>query len=458
MSRRVTGVALAVLVTAAIWGVLAYLSRIPELWAIEATRYWFGWAIVETAVAVCVVIVALAREPKMAAFRCIMVVGLVVVAVGMAEAGALLKLFHWQLIFEKVTGEETRFGWEYEADPERGWRRHANLRFTTPSLSDLEAGWSLPPERRETLTFTYDGWGYRNPTTVNQADVVLIGDSYVEGANIDDGQTVARRLEARIGRPVESMGVAGYGALQELTVLEQDAKKLDPKVVVWFFFEGNDLYDDIQIEAMRLAKLDYKDKSREGMAHYHKWDQRSFVIYALRHLRRALDPVFPNHAPYYGFMTTPGHKGEAALFADYAAFPWTDYIETRWAQAAGTLRLAATMSRERGVKLLFAFLPIKERVYWPYVEIPEGNPARGWSFWPIRDKFNAFCQAASLPCLDLTPVFQKDLEAGNIPYLRTDTHWSAHGHDLVAETLRTEFDKRGWLSLTAPVGGKAIKP
>jgi hypothetical protein len=165
----------------------------------------------------------------------------------------------------------------------------------------------------------------------------------------------------------------------------------------------------------------------------------------LRHLRRALDPVFPNHAPYYGFLTTPGHKGETVLFADYAAFPWTDYIETRWARAADTLRTAAAMSRERGVKLLFVFLPIKERVYRPYVEIPAGNPARGWNFWPIRDRFDAFCRAESLPCLDLTPVFQNDLAAGNIPYLPTDTHWSAHGHDLVAETLRAEFDRRGWL-------------
>ena len=50
-----------------------------------------------------------------------------------------------------------------------------------------------------------------------------------------------------------NLGVAGYGAAQELIVLNRDALPLQPRVVAWFFFEGNDLYNDYQFESVMGA-------------------------------------------------------------------------------------------------------------------------------------------------------------------------------------------------------------
>ena len=55
------------------------------------------------------------------------------------------------------------------------------------------------------------------------------------------------RLQELTGRPVANLGVAGYGTLQELKVLEKYALPLEPRLVAWFFFEGNDLDDDQQV-------------------------------------------------------------------------------------------------------------------------------------------------------------------------------------------------------------------
>ena len=177
------------------------------------------------------------------------------------------------------------------------------------------------------LTFTYDAYGYRNPRTVPRADVVLIGDSYVEGFNANDDEVVARKLEERLGRPVESMGVSGYGTLQNLIVLDKDAPKLDPKVAVFFFFEGNDLYDDFRIEeTWNYWDPDYSSSSL-GMAKFHTWKQRSFVRNFLGYAMRWLDPIVPNHAPYAAPIASGPRKGETVLFASYAAIPWSEWID-----------------------------------------------------------------------------------------------------------------------------------
>jgi hypothetical protein len=445
MSKRTGWVVMALLVTVLFWAAVGYLSRQPTLWAIQTTRCLFGWMLLETGLALSIVVMACARQQKVAAFCCVIVGCTLSAAVGLAEAFAAFRLLHWRLVIEQLVGAPAPFTWQYQIDPALGWRRPPNERWSSPSLSDMEMGWSMRPARHETLTFTYDRWGYRNLQTVLQADVVLLGDSYIEGANVNDDEIVARRLEARLGRPVENMGVSGYGTMQALVVLDKEARRLDPKVVVWFFFEGNDLYDDEVFEKYMMTHPSATGRSREGMAKYDTWGDRSFVINALHHLRRWSEPVFPNQPWYCGFMTLPQHKGERVLFSGYTRYPWDDRIAARWTKAMDTLRQGMEISRERGLHLVLGFVPIKERVYWRYIELPAASPMRSWTLWPSRERFADFCHANNVPCVDLTPVFEHDLEAGNLPYLPTDSHWSAHGHDLVAARVHAEIEARGWL-------------
>jgi hypothetical protein len=70
---------------------------------------------------------------------------------------------------------------------------------------------------------------------------------------VSDEHVVSRWLERRLGQPVANLGVAGYGTAQELIVLKTEAMLLEPQVVIWFFFEGNDLYNDEEFENALIA-------------------------------------------------------------------------------------------------------------------------------------------------------------------------------------------------------------
>jgi len=429
------------------WGAMGVLSRRPDLSSILAARALFAWMFPATFFAVCGLTVALAHRPRLAAFRSLMAAVPVVAGLALLEVPAALKLVHWRVICARWLACDTPYNLTYQFDPELGMRRPAHARWSERALSDVEVGWSLPPARRATLAFSYDALGFRNPARLQQADVALVGDSYVEGAYNDDADVVARRLEARLGRPVASLAVAGFGTMQELVVIDRIAPRFAPKVVVWFFFEGNDLYDDREFEAvMKLSPaVMAKGTGAEGMRAFHGWEVRSFSLNALALLRRWADPVFPNQAPYVARLASPERPGEFVLFADYARWPWTEAVAARWTKAQEIFRQGLALARQRGVHLLLAFIPIKFRVYRPYVELPPGSPMQSWTVWPIRESFADFCRAEAVVCLDLTVALQRALDAGGQPYALTDTHWSAEGHDIVAHAVQEKIDERGWL-------------
>jgi hypothetical protein len=306
----------------------------------------------------------------------------------------------------------------------------------------------MPPSLQQPITFTYDQWGYRNLSDHEQVDVIMIGDSYIEGWYVSDDETAAHILQASMQRPVANLGVAGYGTLQTAIVLRKEAPRLKPRVAVWSFFEGNDLYDDETFESAMLAPpVDdpEADTHPEGFIRGKGWKNRSFTRHALRRLRRWAEPIIPNRTPYVGYLKQPGYERQAVYFADYAGVPWSDWIDGRWQQARATFEEAAAYADEQNIKLIFMYVPIKYRVYHPFIEIDPDSPINDWGLWQLLPRlFLEFCRNTNVACIDLTEMFQTAVRDGEMPYALTDTHWGIAGHRLVAERLETELQQRGW--------------
>jgi hypothetical protein len=198
-------------------------------------------------------LISLAPRRRRRLFQGLTCTFMLFVILGILELPALLKLVHWRLLIQQATGDMQHLTWAYRPDRELGFRRRPYDRWVGRPTSDVESGWMMLPSLQEPLVFTYDQWGYRNPAGLEKAAAILIGDSYVEGAYVSDDQTVARRLQIYLERPVANLGVAGYGPMQELRVLKRDGLRYQPKTVIWFFFEGNDLYDDHGFDNTLLA-------------------------------------------------------------------------------------------------------------------------------------------------------------------------------------------------------------
>jgi SGNH hydrolase-like domain, acetyltransferase AlgX len=368
----------------------------------------------------------LSSSPRLMFMRALATTLIVMTSLLTLEVPAMLMVVDWAAVMRKLSGEGPNYSTAFVPDQDLAFRRIPNLHWSARPASDIEEAYWLPRTLATPITFTYDRWGYRNTTEMERASIVLIGDSYVEGWYVSDEQTVASRLAHRLGQRVANLGVAGYGAMQELRVLKGDALARKPKVIAWFFFEGNDLYDDEAFERFLAGAWSWEST----------WQHRSFTNNAFRWIRRWSHFIVPNRAPFWVLL--PGQSGSSKqiYFFRYGGVSWTEYEESRWEKAKETFREGIEVARSNGAEVILVYVPIKFRVYREFIRIPPHSPLRRWGVWKsLPQKFTEFCRSVPVPCVDLTARLQQAVREGVDAYALTDTHWSSEGHAVVAAEL-----------------------
>ena len=76
----------------------------------------------------------------------------------------------------------------------------------------------------------------------------MVGDSFTHGSCVSRDQNMATFLGTQFGGVI-NVGVGGFGPMLELAALSEYLRPLRPPAVLWIFFEGNDLTEDLPIES-----------------------------------------------------------------------------------------------------------------------------------------------------------------------------------------------------------------
>ena len=274
------------------------------------------------------------------------------------------------------------------------------------------------------------------PVDLTRADIALVGDSYIEGAYVSDQETAAVRLQEQLGQPVANLGVSGYGSLQELKVIEKHAVPLGPKMVAWFFFEGNDLDDDQDVRERdglrtgrpRTARHAQSPRRRNG-------GSRRAIVHEQRvHAAQAMvgSPGAQQHRQLRLVSRSRWHLTPHVLLRllRHAHARLLRAATIRDDQAA--FRRGAEICRQHGIRLVAVYIPIKFRVYGGLCTYPAGSPCVRWKPWTLEAQFAAFSRSAGIEFLSLTEPMQRAAAAGHVVYAPEDSHWSAEGHRFVA--------------------------
>ena len=100
-------------------------------------------------------------------------------------------------------------------------------------------------ESGEYVTYESDERGFHNPNgfwSKGRFEIVALGDSYVQGFCVPPEKNFVAWI--RKSRPdTLNLGVASMGPLFMLGAMKEYAQPVEPKVVLWFYYEGNDLRD-----------------------------------------------------------------------------------------------------------------------------------------------------------------------------------------------------------------------
>jgi hypothetical protein len=306
-----------------------------------------------------------------------------------------------------------------EPDPELGFRRKPD-RHWTGRVAGVD----------RIVTYRADARGFRNPPGVgDRADVVFVGDSYTEAAQVELEDTFALRVGAATGLRVVNLGRGAYGPQQELIVLRRHGLAFAPRAVVWQLFDGNDLGD-----AEEFAR--WRDEEPEpAVPLLQRYLHNSFF-------RRFLDETVRTKRGEFAALEL-GDGRRVALSLRYRWQP--RQVETRargWQETADSLREGARLCRERGIGLCVLFVPTMARVCRDRLTFDGAAERERWlpDDPPEPLHFGAavarLCAELGVDLIDMYPTFREAASARpDGIYIPTDEHLDRRGHELVAERV-----------------------
>ncbi|MEZ4771272.1 MAG: GDSL-type esterase/lipase family protein [Caldilineales bacterium] len=292
-----------------------------------------------------------------------------------------------------------------------------------------------------TRTLDDSGVGFRDIGAIEPAYAVAVGDSFTWGTNVAAAETWVERLQDRLAAPVLNLGVRGYGPSQYQIVTEDHGLIHHPRVVIWGFFTGNDIANS----------ADYADWVAGGKGDPDFIGRVDVAPgFLAQHVRLYELAKLLLHRGVYqqgsGALSLPQTGGPKWLFYPKDLQTLADSSSPRiargWELTQQAIRETAAAAAAAGAELVILVIPSKELVYWPLIGRHLDNPEAFHLDEPVR-ALDDFCRQEALHCLDLTPAFAEQTQAGTELYFRQDAHWNAAGHQLAADLLANYLTEQG---------------
>jgi GDSL-like lipase/acylhydrolase family protein len=108
------------------------------------------------------------------------------------------------------------------------------------------------------VDYQSDRYGFNNPAEVwdsEPVEIAALGDSFTHGYCVPPAQNFVALIRQRHSATL-NLGIAGDGPLLMLATLTEYLTSLKPRVVLWFYFEGNDL-DNLHTESKSAVLRSY---------------------------------------------------------------------------------------------------------------------------------------------------------------------------------------------------------
>jgi hypothetical protein len=301
-----------------------------------------------------------------------------------------------------------------------------------------------------TLTVTYDRQGFRNPETLTDWDVAIVGDSFTELGYLPYDQLPTTWIGRLTGMHVKNLGVSYTGPLSYVALLKEYGRAASTKVAVMSFFEGNDL-DDLQREERFVRAF-----AEHGRRNRNPYKQTSFVMATYHFFKHAL--AAKRTVRNADFITPSG--ASVPVSVSYAP---PGRAEMSPAQVAGLDRALASWAetaRSMGMTPWLAYMPCKRRVLDGYLRFTKTASAQmvAWHPSDLPDLVREQCRAHGIRFIDATPALRGATEAGTLTYNPIwDTHVNRRGAEIVATEIASALEGTSVIAATGggDVGSRA---
>jgi lysophospholipase L1-like esterase len=287
--------------------------------------------------------------------------------------------------------------------------------------------------------------------------VLLLGDSFLEGIQVQQADGVAERLEALLNEAglgrveVINAGVTAYGTGQEVLFYEQDVRRYRPDLVVLLCYVANDVKNnsyrlEIPGERRDLALKPYFDLDRAGRLQLLPGPPPRPVQPLVRVARACCWTYNLLEGNLFARLGPPFQR-EGLEVVGGARNTFREVFDTTpnetWSQAwritealLGRLRDDA---RTDGAPFMIVGVPdwrsLTDDVWRRALAGSRLLDGRASPDAPT-DRLGEVARRLGTPYLNLLPVYRQRTQVGDGPfYFTEDGHWNNAGHAVAAQTI-----------------------
>jgi len=261
--------------------------------------------------------------------------------------------------------------------------------------------------------------------------IAALGDSFTQGYCVPSGSSFVDLIRRQDGATL-NLGIAGDGPLMMLATLEEYLSPLEPQIVLWFYFEGNDLVDLQSERKMPLLQNYLRDDfTQPDLARQSDVDRAIMAeIPAIVAKERTDLENRSRNTMVYGaiaFAKLSALRGRLAPFSEsdpLSAGAAADFDTSNMAVFRDILVQAKARVRSWHGDLYFVYLPEWAR----YTKYDSWGKAR-------RDEVLRIVSALGIPIIDVDPVFRAHGDPLSLFPFRSSGHYNEAGHRLVADTV-----------------------
>lgn len=287
-------------------------------------------------------------------------------------------------------------------------------------------------EAGEWVTYESDEYGFNNPVGAHRpgvAKTAIVGDSFVHGWCVPFEQTLVARV-AEADSAVLGLGLEGSGPLVQLGIEREFLASIRPDVVVWVFFEGNDLRDlkrELAHEVLpRYLDQGFSQGLREltpALEHQLRdqvMQMRREEVARAAGAQQAWETARRRRASLAGWLRLTELRSRVRELGKSRAQP-QPYDPPMFEQVAARMRDDVA---DWGGTLLFAYMPSRRR----FEDSSTANPH--------RDSILARVGELGIPVIDLYEPLSAHPDPLSLYPFRIENHLTAEGYELAAQAVR----------------------
>jgi hypothetical protein len=352
------------------------------------------------------------------------------------------------------------------------------IRYTDAPYTARSYPWAPPGYPAVDITLTTDHRGYRNLTRLDRYDIVTLGDSFTEGSRVSDEEAWPVLVGRKLGRTVYNLGISGVDPDYYLSTLRAFALEVKPRTVLIMVYEGND-FKGVPLEepstawsGRRIQEMITAFPARVG-----RWLETSIkyspIVLSLRSaFLQYLGPINANGpvpgAEVLSWMPVAVPTGPDAKHYSFepkrlVRLYWTKAAFRQspgWTSTAEVFRRIKAVCAREGHRLVFVYAPSKPHVVMPlardrvtaeelhafaafrerHLPPPEDFTRELFARLDTQETvLREFFAEEGIEFVSATAILRQWASQGRQVYYTYDQHWTALGHEAVAEAVSRYF-------------------